>query len=394
MVRGSQKAYGQIRQSHLELISQIYGLPLQQDGWQAILDKFSPMMNAKAAFVTVYEPLYAKHHIFTGTSNFDPSYIEEFNTLFSTDDPFAKLVKMPKRAFLSDMEILGLEQLEDYAKRPAIQWMNRNHKLFRATGSHLNLNRAWTDILCVLFSNDRGPITDEEKLIGDFFLSHFTKAMELSRAFNMLQSRFNGILTALDRFHIGIFILSPHGSVILKNAEAERIIMAGDGLVLSQDKQLYPTDEGQRAALKQAIIDAVDTAHAQQTRAQTLLTVDRRSGKDPYLVEVAPIRDDGELESRFKGCLIFVIDPTRTDVVSTEGMQALYTLTNSESKICKLLAKGFETNEIADTQNITRETVRNYIKQVLKKTGTNNRSQLVRLALNVNLPIDPASYEE
>jgi DNA-binding CsgD family transcriptional regulator len=53
-----------------------------------------------------------------------------------------------------------------------------------------------------------------------------------------------------------------------------------------------------------------------------------------------------------------------------------------------LIAEGLGTGDIADTQNLTRETVRTYVKRILEKTGTKNRAQLVRLALTVNLPID------
>ncbi|MCK5167724.1 MAG: helix-turn-helix transcriptional regulator, partial [Rhodospirillaceae bacterium] len=83
-----------------------------------------------------------------------------------------------------------------------------------------------------------------------------------------------------------------------------------------------------------------------------------------------------------------VIDPGKTDMVSTEGMQALYQLTGAESEICRLVAEGLETNDMADSKNITGETVRSHIKKIMQKTGVNNRSQLVRLALTVNLPID------
>ena len=85
---------------------------------------------------------------------------------------------------------------------------------------------------------------------------------------------------------------------------------------------------------------------------------------------------------------MLVIDPMHTDVVSTEGMQALYNLTGAESDTCRLIAEGLGTDDIADTQNLTRETVRTYVKRILEKTGTKNRAQLVRLALTVNLPID------
>ncbi len=86
--------------------------------------------------------------------------------------------------------------------------------------------------------------------------------------------------------------------------------------------------------------------------------------------------------------MMLVIDPMHTDVVSTEGMQALYNLTGAESDTCRLIAEGLGTGDIADAQNLTLETVRTYVKRILEKTGTKNRVQLVRLALPVNLPID------
>ena len=134
---------------------------------------------------------------------------------------------------------------------------------------------------------------------------------------------------------------------------------------------------------------ATATAGAEGDRAETVLVLPRRSPGDPFLVEVAPIRGRGvELDRGFTGAMMFVIDPMRTDVVSTEGMQALYNLTGTESDICRLIAEGLGTDDVADARNTGRETVRTHVKRLLEKTGTKNRAQLVRLALSVNLPID------
>ncbi len=218
--------------------------------------------------------------------------------------------------------------------------------------------------------------------------------MELSRAFGVLKSRFGGVLTALDRFHIGIFVLSPNSSVVVKNLEAERILDAHDGLSLSREGYLHATNNTESGELKAIIARAISTAQAQDNRAESLMTLARASVSDPLLVEVAPIRDHDEIESQFKGCLVFVIDPAKSDVVSTEGMQMLYQLTDAETEISSLLAQGLTTDEMADSRNITQGTARQYIKQILQKAGVNNRAQLVRLALTVNLPIDPALSDD
>ena len=386
-------------QQDLDLVSVIYDLPLQPNGWMDVLDQFAPAMNAAGAGVLVFDPINAEYHVSEVTSNYhsyDPTFLDDYNQRFGAAEKegYAKLAMHPKRQFITDMEGMGIESLEEQGQQPAVQWLMEHYNVRHRAVSCMNLERIWSDFLSVQFDKDRGPISTDERKKGLFFLDHFAKSVELGRAFSVLQSRFNGIFTALDRFHIGIFVLSPNGSVVVKNCEAERILSAGDGLSMSREGQLLPQDDNQRAQLKEAIIKAILTAQAEDHQAETLMTLSRRSGNDPYLIEVAPIRDHVEIESQFNGCLVFVIDPTKTDVVSTDGMQALYGLTDAEASLCALVAKGMGTDEMAQSREITRETVRSYIKKILQKTGVKNRSQLVRLALNVNLPIDSAPAEE
>ena len=387
-----------ISKQHMGLISRIYDLPLQPDNWLDVLDEFAPTMNAAGASVLVFDPINAEYHVSVVTSNYsayEPFILEDFNNRFGAAEKegYIKMAADPKRRFISDMEGLGIDSLKQHSELPVVRWLNENFNVRHRAASCLNLQRIWTDLMAVQFANDRGPITDAEKEIGTFFLYHFAKSIELGRSFGVLKSRFGGVLSVLDRFHMGIFVLSPNGSVVVKNAEAERILDAGDGLSISHDGRLHPSNDDERSELKNIITRAISTAQAEDNRAEQLMVIARNSGNDPYLVEVVPIRDHGEIETEFKGCIVFVIDPNKTDMVSTEGMQTLYQLTGAESEICKLIAQGLETSHMAESKNITGETVRSHIKKILQKTGVNNRSQLVRLALTVNLPIDQTDKE-
>ena len=385
-------------QNNLDLVSRIYDLPLNPDKWVDVLGEFSPTIGAVGASIMVFDPVYGEHHVNVNTTSLPitPAMAEEYNRLFGAEEKvsYAKIAANPKRDFITDMEILGLKSLEDQANLPAVKWAGKHLGTRHRAASCLNLKRIWVDLLAVQFANDRGPITDAEKATGSFFLDHFAKSIELGRTFGVLKGRFGGVLSALDRFHIGVFVLSPNGSVIIKNIEADRILDANDGLSLSRDGHLMSGVDSERAELTNIISKAINTAHATDNSAEQLMRVARRSTNDPYLVEVAPIHDHGEIETEFKGCIVYVIDPNKTDVVSTAGMQQLYGLTGSESEVCKLVAEGMDTDDVADTRNLTRETVRTYVKQVMQKTGVTSRTQLVRLALNVNLPIDQADKEK
>lgn len=393
-----------ISKNHLDLISSIYDLPLQPDKWALVLDQFSHVMNAFGSALHVHDPIYAESQVQEFSSVYQTMrngegvlLIDQYNEEVGKYDQAAatNLLMRPERGFVSDFELSGLPNMDQYLDHYPVAWNRENFGVTHRAASRLNMHGAWIDGISVQFPSNRGEISPGEKRTGAFFLDHFAKSIELGRAFGVLKSRFDGVFSALDRFHIGIFVLSPNASVVVRNREAERILDADDGLSLSRDGRLQPSSNGeQRGALKDAITKAIHTARGEHDSAETLLTLPRRSGEDPYLVEVAPIRDRDEIESQFSGCLVFVIDLNKTDVISTEGMQALYQLTGAESEICKLLAQGHTTAEMADTRNVSLETVRHHIKQILQKTGVKNRAQLVRLAHTVNLPIDPASGKD
>ena len=391
-------------QEQLDLITKIYDLPLRPENWQDVLDEFAIVMNAYGCSASTIDTIFPviqvnKNSSLIGKKKNDDGVllVEQYNREIAHHDRpgIEKLISLNQRGFCSAYEISGIETMDDYLQHVPVKWNREQFGITHRAISLLNLQRGWFDAISIFYESVRGDITEAEKTTGSYFLDHFAKSIELGRAFGVLKNRFDGVLTALDRFHIGIFVLSPNGSVVVKNREADRILDASDGISLTRESQLHPVSDGeQRGKLKDAISQAVQTAQAQHDQAETLLTLPRRNGEDPYLVEVTPFRDHGEIESQFTGCLVFVIDPAKTDVVSTQGMQALYNLTGSESEVCKLLAQGLDTGEVAETRNLTTETVRSYVRQIFQKTGTNNRSQLVRLALTVNLPIDPGPDDE
>lgn len=379
-----------IEQKHLDLVAKIYDVPLQPKCLQSVLDEFSGVVNSAISGLTIYDPVFDIRGLDAFSSSMEPEFVAIYRNTAPNDykSPFANLMEYSERAFIDDIDMLKLDSIEEYAQRPMMQWLNENYNLFRGAASRLNLDGAWVDVLFMMYSTEHGPVTTKEKELARLFLDHFAKAIELGRTFGVLKNRFNATLAALDKIHMGIFLIAKDGTVILKNTEAQRIIDGNDGMTLSRDNKLYAFNTDERAELKEAIEKTILTSYGNEHCAEYIQTISRNSNNESYLVEISPIRDKDEIESDFKGCLVFVIDPSKTDVVSINGMNELYSLTNSESQVCRLVAEGLSTEEIAESRNITKETVRGYIKQVLQKTGTKNRSQLVRLALKVNLPID------
>jgi PAS domain S-box-containing protein len=55
-------------------------------------------------------------------------------------------------------------------------------------------------------------------------------------------------------------------------------------------------------------------------------------------------------------------------------------LTNRQNEVLQLLAEGASTDQIAATLHLSRETVRNYVRQVLRALGAHSRLEAVALA--------------
>ena len=100
-----------INQTHLDLIAQIYDLPLRPEKWQMVLDQFAPIMNAKLAGVAVHEPLSSEHQLNVMTSNFTPELSEQYYQMIAAtkSTPFARMSENPKRDFWTETEMFGMK---------------------------------------------------------------------------------------------------------------------------------------------------------------------------------------------------------------------------------------------------------------------------------------------
>jgi DNA-binding CsgD family transcriptional regulator len=105
-------------------------------------------------------------------------------------------------------------------------------------------------------------------------------------------------------------------------------------------------------------------------------------------VEVCPLRDAaGELERRFLGSLVCIIDPDATRDLSSAGLAKMFKLSSAEMAVCDELLRGRTARDIADIRAVAHDTVRSQVKTLYAKAGVANRVELIRLAIATNPPI-------
>lgn len=374
----------------LETISRIYDVVLDPTHWTDVLDRLA---NASGAGGT--NLVFSDH-------GFSEIKVEAVNSLFAqgaADQEYNENYAQSEARALQNALTFPHQQLftgEDacegiipFEELPTAMWLKEKYGLFSRNWSRLNNHAAWFDVIAFHFPLDRGCMSKAEKEHMGVFLPHIAKAVELTRPFIILKARFQAVLTTLDHFHIGVFILSERGNVLVKNAEADRILDLSDGLSQDQGGMLRANAEKDRTVLERAVQIASSTSIGAGTDSGSSFTLDRPSGSDPFLMQVAPLNEPkGEIGFAIHGALVFVIDPENRSVISTEGMELLYGLTEAEAAICRLMIDGHATNAMADIRNVSPETIKSQIKSIMAKTGSRHRSDIIRQALTVNLPVD------
>lgn len=398
-----------ITEERLRLVADIYDLPLQPERWGSVLGEVASNIGAAGGSLHVFEMQRNSHILDVVTPNymeksaFEPETKGEIpgsgvdvigreyqESYVRGDEAVYRAAALCKDQQLrADFELIGIKEVDRVRAMPAIPWMRKSFGVDHRVACRLSLHGAWTDILAFQFAVGRGPVTRAENALAQLFVPHLARVVELNRTFQALKDRYNAILSVLDRLCLGVCLLSSRGDVVLANSEARRISELGDGFFIRDGSVSCSVLNGGVSGVLPRILEAASrTAAGKSNQAPRSFTIPRSSGDDPFLIEIMPLRGEGrELDRGFAGALMLIVDPMRADVISTEGMASIYQLTGAESEVCRMIAEGMETDDVADMRNTSPETVRTHIKHIFDKTGTKNRVQLVRLAHRVNLPL-------
>ncbi len=374
-----------IKDSYLNFIPKIYDTVLNPDSWEDVLLEFAGFFGAPMATLFLNDLRYSEFTNIAPPQNVDPVILQEFITKYGPD-----FIAVIPRALQKDV---GIWMDSEYLFQKPIDEIDETAFQIKHFGlkhralARLNDTPLWADAITLNFDVNRDGITKEEETIGNLFIPHFAKAVEMKRPFSLLHHRYQAIFSVLDRIKVGLIITNSTGEVVISNSAAEEMLSTGNNLKRNAQNHIQIHPEDFNLMLKDNILQA-STPTLSGPR-KSILAVPKRDEGLSWIIETQPLSDmGGNISGHFQGAMTFITDPDRKEIISTEGMEQLFQLTSAESEICKLIAQGSKAEDIAEMRNVSLGTVRTQIRALLEKTQTNNQLDLVRLALKVNLPVD------
>ena len=372
----------------LQTLGMLYETAFGIQRWPQALDSITQLIGGNGAVLFVNDAIGSELQVAAMSSRYDPVHAQQYVTSLTEKDELRwvhELDTLPPRTLRTDLDVWPDRAV--YDAMPTVRFM-RQMRLYHRVGVRPCAHGGWKDALTVLFDDRRAGIQPPEAERLSLLLPYVARAIEQQRPFKLLQARFNAVLSVLDRLGVGVLILNHTGEIVVANAEAERVIDAADGLTRTRDSHLTAIDPATAAQLGRALEQATQAARLEMKHLPDSLPVARRTEREPYILEIAPFRDDGdEMGGAFVGVLIMVIDPDHRDMVTVDALVDSYGLTPAETMVCAMIAQGMTLRDIADSRNVSLDTIKSQSRSIYGKTLTRNRRELVQRAHSIRPPL-------
>ena len=369
-------------------IVDIYSAPGSTQCWNTALHSINALIGGKA---TAYVLINKDDSVADLSLSY--GYSDEVMARYSgyggglNDDVRYKYLHnlVPGQAF-RDMEYI--ESRKEWDESPWNQFELKELGIYYCLSAHVSTHGLWSDYISINRSKHRGPNSDQEKQSLQLLLPHLSRAAELHRLFTSLETRYQAVLSVLDKLLVGLVIVDKTGFVAAANLAAKAIASESGAYQFNQQGRLRLTDTDADITARKYMQQTSATSSVGGHNDGGQMVVPKRSTGEDILLEFLPIRDDGFSDrDNIQGTAVFILDPSRAQTFSTTGIKRIFNLTDSESDVVDALVNGSSVSDIADERNTNANTVRRQLKSVFSKTGTSGQLDLLRKVIKANPPI-------
>jgi DNA-binding CsgD family transcriptional regulator len=221
---------------------------------------------------------------------------------------------------------------------------------------------------------------------------HLSRAVEMNHLTAKAQFASRAAADALNSLAVPAFVLDRNHRIALANAPAEKLMRAGDLLVLDN----YGAMHAARAEDERSFAAALNESSRPQL-AISLRLVSRTSGqvfsasvvRGPRTDDRCVRSDVFETIGAANGTLLLVTPAETAVVIRPEVIAEAFGLSAAEARLVTALIAGRTLAEYAESQEVSRNTARNQLASVFEKTGTHRQAELV---VHVNRTLVVAGY--
>ncbi|MBP8924238.1 MAG: helix-turn-helix transcriptional regulator [Pseudomonadales bacterium] len=226
------------------------------------------------------------------------------------------------------------------------------------------------------------PFTHQETDFLDLLLPHIEQSLALFNVMDQLTLMSDLAQEHLAQAGAGFIVLNEEGRATYTNRIA-RAMLASNSVIHEHEGLIRIDDRQAQTRFNTLVAECIAIAKYPIAMTGGAVSVPRPDG--PALgIMVLPYRTHAtylRTSSDNNRATVTLFDPARPRLDPPGILRQLYRLSESEVQVCWRLANGETLEDIAESMNIGKETVRSQLKRIFAKTGTSRQSELVRLVL-------------
>lgn len=370
-----------------ELIAKIYDCASHPKLWGDILQEIADRADAYGGMIfdSCRTSKGERIGLYSCSSVYDPNvalhYARKHNDYEIIDQAkFARLSSDGDEVNLIRCEALADDRMA-LEKQPNVRAMMEMGIHYRA-GALLSKETSSMDRFALQFTHSNGPITQDELEWVETILLHVSKSLSIGRVLNSQKQEIDAKTAVLARLPFGVAIVSAGKELLSANPEFMRIaeecnLLARGGRGLSVDR--LPDD--MRRML--GGISAHGTKGSRPRKEAVYLPFD--DGEFGVFLEISPTTPDaGAVTGSHSSFVVTALDSRKSHEIDAEAIAKYFPLSPSEKLVLEMVVRGNTNSEIAQERGRTVETVNSQLKALLRKSGSRNRTELVRVAVSLS----------
>jgi DNA-binding CsgD family transcriptional regulator/PAS domain-containing protein len=364
------------------LISLAYEAPFLSSGWRDFTSAAARLMHAPLAMIHHMDSVdQAKSFHIAG--GIDESFSRAFTPRWAEgwDDVYLQaMLGQPAGTIRLSSEIVApdVAHRTEIYQQLAAPW-KLEHFVFASLG---NQNGA-TSVLSLGRCIDDEPFTTADiDVLTTALLPHLCRSISVHTSITSIRQN-NTLLAALiDIAPCGIVVFDTSGQPLLVNERAAALFAQDKGIALRNGK-LRTTDSRAQAMLDAALLNATALiSQGQSLKPVTPVSVPRNGSAQPCQIVFSPLRQLTEtvhLPQR-AACVALIYDEQNNHHPGLPAdLASAYGLSKAEVRVCKALLTGKSAQEVADTLNISPNTVKTHLSRIFHKTSVHSQAALLHL---------------
>lgn len=265
-------------------------------------------------------------------------------------------------------------------------WQLRFSGIRYFVGSRMRDEGELSSLFALHFTPKHGPPSEREIEVFAMVRNHVRNAWMLRSRRSERRSQLPAFLS--ERLPWGMITLDLQGRILAMSGQAEKIVAVRDGLRVER-RQLVAWKSAENRSLQLLIASVLTAAADPIAHKGGALLLARRSGLPGYILQVLPNVRRGPYDDNVPAAIVYITDPLLPAAPDRHVLSSAFNLSPRETDLAALLLRGDSLAQAAERLAMSRNTARNHLQVIFRKTRTNNQVSLIR-RLGFLVPAVPA----